>query len=149
MTLHLSPEEHKAYRAKYLKDYAASNRPSRRDINKSYYQRNKDKVVSSMHNTYVKRNYPDSVVGSDITNNSLMEWVKVHREQPCPYCGEDANHIDHRVPLSKGGRHCFANIQFICKNCNMGKSNLLEQEFLDWAKRVSERAGEVSRIERD
>ena len=46
----------------------------------------------------------------------------------CPCCGEtfsiEEMEGDHIVPWSKGGRTEFANLQMLCKKCNLKKSNI-------------------------
>lgn len=43
----------------------------------------------------------------------------------CRYCGAKAGdaklHIDHRVPVSKGGRGTIENLYTACQPCNLGK----------------------------
>jgi len=48
----------------------------------------------------------------------------------CAYCGlEDYSHIDHIVPLSKGGRHALGNLLPACAYCNLSKHARL---LADW-----------------
>jgi len=47
----------------------------------------------------------------------------------CAYCGEEWEHQDHFVPLSKGGGYTQDNIVPSCVECNLSKSSLLPQ---DW-----------------
>lgn len=35
----------------------------------------------------------------------------------------NAPELDHRVPLSRGGRHTYANVQCACRDCNRSKGN--------------------------
>lgn len=48
----------------------------------------------------------------------------------CCYCGRNAYdgvklHVDHIVPVSKGGKTVKGNLQTLCVECNQGKSNKL------------------------
>jgi 5-methylcytosine-specific restriction endonuclease McrA len=40
---------------------------------------------------------------------------------PCFYCGGRAQHIDHFVPLSRGGSHDLDNLVAACAACNLSK----------------------------
>jgi 5-methylcytosine-specific restriction endonuclease McrA len=41
---------------------------------------------------------------------------------PCSYCGAPAEHIDHIVPLRRGGSGDWDNLTAACAACNMSKS---------------------------
>ncbi|MBQ9552819.1 MAG: HNH endonuclease [Clostridia bacterium] len=46
----------------------------------------------------------------------------------CQICGASANdgvklHVDHIIPVSKGGKTEPSNLQTLCERCNLGKSN--------------------------
>lgn len=50
----------------------------------------------------------------------------------CRYCGASPQkdttvtlHIDHIIPWSKGGKTTLDNLQTLCADCNLGKSNLI------------------------
>jgi 5-methylcytosine-specific restriction endonuclease McrA len=52
----------------------------------------------------------------------------------CQHCGKSpathANielHIDHVIPWSEGGETTFDNLRTLCRDCNLGKSNLMEK----------------------
>ena len=48
----------------------------------------------------------------------------------CNYCGEIRRlTMDHRIPLSRGGRHEIANIIPACKPCNSRKNTRTEDEY--------------------
>lgn len=40
-----------------------------------------------------------------------------------------AFHIDHRIPVSKGGSNDIGNIDLLCPSCNIRKSNKMPEEF--------------------
>ncbi|TKJ43350.1 hypothetical protein CEE36_04780 [candidate division TA06 bacterium B3_TA06] len=54
-------------------------------------------------------------------------WTTPHR---CVKCGKEPPevdlHIDHIIPVSLGGPSKRHNIQFLCEECNLRKSNKLE-----------------------
>jgi len=54
--------------------------------------------------------------------NSDHKCTKCKRHPP-----EVELHIDHIVPVSLGGKSQFGNIQFLCSQCNLQKSNKLEE----------------------
>ncbi|MFJ4960967.1 HNH endonuclease [Streptomyces sp. NPDC088729] len=48
----------------------------------------------------------------------------------CAYCGERATHLDHVVPLSKGGEDVESNILPACQTCNLSKG---AKTLAEWA----------------
>jgi 5-methylcytosine-specific restriction endonuclease McrA len=49
---------------------------------------------------------------------------------PCVNCDSREHiHIDHIVPLSRGGRHAIGNLQALCSFCNLSKNNSLQIEW--------------------
>jgi len=46
----------------------------------------------------------------------------------CQYCGRSAPgvvlHVDHVVPVSKGGSNDMSNLVTACEDCNLGKSDM-------------------------
>lgn len=60
-----------------------------------------------------------------------LRWKVLHRDRfTCCGCGSSPAttigvelHVDHIVPWSKGGESVFENLQTLCSDCNLGKSN--------------------------
>lgn len=52
----------------------------------------------------------------------------------CAYCGCDLNesgkHLDHIIPISRGGLHTAHNVHWTCPTCNLSKGDSLEDEWL-------------------
>lgn len=53
---------------------------------------------------------------------------------PCPYCGRPIDilslHLDHIVPVSRGGELSLDNLDPACDTCNREKGELTAEEFL-------------------
>ena len=41
--------------------------------------------------------------------------------RPCAYCGKPADHLDHVIPVSRGGSDSPTNLQALCSACNLNK----------------------------
>lgn len=51
----------------------------------------------------------------------------------CVYCGEllsNGYHIDHKLPVSRGGKNDIENLHLTCARCNLRKATLTHEEFL-------------------
>lgn len=49
-------------------------------------------------------------------------------EYRCQYCGDPAESIDHVIPRSRGGEHCWENVVAACRPCNVRKRDRLLHE---------------------
>lgn len=53
------------------------------------------------------------------------DWLRLVRryEGKCAYCGTkpDVLHMDHLIPLKRGGRHSIGNVIPSCQPCNSAK----------------------------
>ncbi len=54
----------------------------------------------------------------------LLVWAR--DGGPCVHCGAKQDlQFDHIIPVAKGGGNTAENIQILCKNCNLRKSDKL------------------------
>jgi len=56
--------------------------------------------------------------------------------QPCFYCGTKAIHLDHVIPLVRGGRHSIGNLVPSCSKCNTSKNKKTIMEWRVWKNKV-------------
>ena len=61
-------------------------------------------------------------------SDSLRYGVLKRDNNRCRICGASAQegaklHVDHIIPVSKGGKTSMDNLQTLCDRCNLGKSN--------------------------
>ena len=70
---------------------------------------------------------PDSV---GIASKDWRQLVRHYRHR-CAYCGgnQDGIHMDHVIPLSRGGRHAIGNVLPACQGCNLSKGAKLVAEW--------------------
>jgi 5-methylcytosine-specific restriction endonuclease McrA len=81
------------------------------------------------HNQRVKERYPEAWAESTITNETLAEWITTAKLLSCPYCASPVKEVDHKQPLSKGGKHEIDNLQMLCLDCNRSKHDKTDEEF--------------------
>lgn len=64
----------------------------------------------------------------NLLTNDLKRKIKIRDNYTCQICGkympdEVGLHIDHIIPISKGGKSIPSNLQVLCSKCNGHKSN--------------------------
>jgi 5-methylcytosine-specific restriction endonuclease McrA len=52
--------------------------------------------------------------------------------RPCAYCGGEAEHVDHVVPVTLGGTDAMRNLAAACAPCNIEKSDRTPDEWKAW-----------------
>lgn len=67
-----------------------------------------------------------------LMTRSLREQIMKRDNYTCQLCGkympdEVGLHIDHIIPVSKGGKTVASNLQVLCSKCNGSKSNKLRK----------------------
>jgi 5-methylcytosine-specific restriction endonuclease McrA len=94
---------------------------------REWRRRNPDKARAYLRASFHKRR---ASVGSD--SFTAAEWLALKRryEGCCAYCGLRALlTVDHRIPLSRGGKNLISNILPACRTCNSRKHNRTEDEY--------------------
>lgn len=56
----------------------------------------------------------------DFSIDQLMDRLAYWGNR-CWMCGDEANAVDHVIPLARGGPHCLANLRPACGPCNSSK----------------------------
>ncbi len=110
----LRTEEEKLYAAQVMKAWRATETGKRKC--RSYTQRRRAR----------KRNAEGSFTAEDIKDLYATQGGR------CYYCSveiENGYHIEHMVPLSRGGRNDVSNICLACAPCNLRKHTQTATEF--------------------
>lgn len=115
-----------------------------RSRNQRYYQQNKARInergrqynnshreqarASRWRRKALMKNAPGKFTTDDIKTLYKMQKGR------CWYCQksiEDGYHIDHRIPLSRGGTNDPSNLVLTCPFCNLSKNDRLPHEWGD------------------
>ena len=124
-TLKTSPE-----RLAYLAEYRKANREKLRQYQKDWADANPDKVRAKA-SKYVKSHKKENALKSQKWRARMRQvetYIITPKEmfrlynQPCMNCGsKEKQTLDHKIPLSRGGRHSVGNLQTLCLSCNSKK----------------------------
>lgn len=111
-------------------------KPNEKDLLKWKYSEDGKKEFAkymvSRLNVVMTRNSIDSIWNyyqnnRVLTRNSSLvkKFKKYNKDTICAHCGiSDAIfHVDHVIPLSKGGLDNVNNLQYLCQSCNIEKAD--------------------------
>ena len=144
------PEQYRRYSAAFRKRYpekvretnlriSSANREDRRERARRYsqehpgYQKrwrenNRDKYHAKTH----RRRSLELGASGSFTHLDI-DIIRKNQRGKCWYCGTDLSktgeHIDHRVPLSRGGSNWPENLVLTCPKCNLSKGSKLPHEW--------------------
>jgi 5-methylcytosine-specific restriction endonuclease McrA len=57
-------------------------------------------------------------------------YALILHADPCCYCGDRCEHVDHIVAVSRGGGHVWENLTSACSRCNVSKYSRTLLDFL-------------------
>lgn len=84
---------------------------------------------------YVAGPPPEIIALRTAISNRRSEIVSalISRDgEGCRACGSDGPlHIDHRVPVSRGGTNDLENLQLLCSACNLSKGARTHEEWIE------------------
>ena len=79
--------------------------------------------LDSLNRQYLKLTTGDGSVNIENTRKLIKE-----QDNKCYMCGcelewdkKRAVHLDHILPISKGGKHVISNVAYACRECNLSK----------------------------
>lgn len=143
------PDKKKAYKRRHRK----LNLVQAREADLRRYERDKDKRISLVENQAHKRRARRNQVPFEegITRVALRK----RGGDFCAYCKVELNFvraknrefspadatIEHRLPLSRGGKHMWANVVLACRACNLSKGSKTEEEFMVYQSEIEELGG--------
>lgn len=136
-----NPEKHREWmrksRLKHIdkrreegRRYYAEHGNAMRLNNHEWYRKNKDASRAKSH----KRRALKAQSGGVHTPTDIQLLLKSQKGK-CWWCGKlidpDNYHVDHRIPLSRGGSNAPENLCISCPKCNLSKGDKLPHEWSD------------------
>jgi len=121
--------EHRADHAARSSAWRKNHREERAIYQKTWQKNNPDKCRARDH----RRRARKLAAGGNLTEADIQRQGDCQRWR-CWWCGEDCkeiNHIDHLVPLAKGGHNRPSNIVISCPTCNLKKHDKMPHEFIE------------------
>lgn len=123
-------------------EYGAQNREAERERNRAYYQshvemerarRQKWQQEHPEENAAKSRKARAARAGA-AGSHSAQDISEIYEAQGgrCYYCGSELNgkyHVDHMVPLFRGGSNNPDNLRCACPSCNCSKGTKTHWEF--------------------
>lgn len=108
-------------------------------INEEQVDSNKereDALLVELHNEQRFAPQTKKVVNTKRTQRTInlrIRWKIMKRDNfSCVKCGKSPAkepnvelHVDHIIPWSKGGETVYENLETLCSDCNLGKSNII------------------------
>jgi len=126
--------------------YYVENLEKERARRRLYYEENREAFAAR------SRKRRAQVRGGGGTHTAAdLFWIEEAQLCSCYYCGvplplEPAVHVDHKLPLSRGGSNGRENLALACAPCNLQKSTKTAEEFMEIKQReLSARVAELRR----
>lgn len=120
------------------------------DCRKCASTRKREKYAADLTNRALQIAYSHNA--SKQVKNGDLGWVDPQfvtnlllSAHECPCCGKSREpdelfHLDHIIPLSRGGRHEEGNLRPLCEFCNMAKGERQAAELDEWISGIEQRA---------
>lgn len=112
-------------------EYDARTKKQKSEYRKKYKDTLIGRIVIRLNNLK-RKNTIRLVSDGSITKKEIIKMMQAQGCK-CVYCPQkiqDNFHIDHKTPLSRGGRHTLSNAQLLCPPCNIKKRDKTHEEFL-------------------
>lgn len=114
-------EANKEAKREYDREYLKKNREKASRQAAEWRKRNPEKRAAIIRNNRDRRR-AQSLGG--VSTSALAAWT-AQQKKACYWCGckcAKGFHIDHYVPLSRGGKHELSNLVIACGPCNLRKN---------------------------
>ena len=122
--------EDKIKKSLYDKEYRLKNSLLQVQKSRQCVLSNPEKRRAILSKYKAKRRLQEMIECDSISE--VTDWLKV-QEKFCFYCKkgcEESYHVDHYMPLTRGGKHQIINLKIACPTCNTRKNSKLPEDFI-------------------
>lgn len=120
--------DRREWKRQYDKEYRERTREKQNEWSRKWVRENRDKRRAVCQNYSARRRSKEAV---GVSSSELAKW-KSEQIKKCYWCGascDDSFHVDHYVPLARGGKHDLGNLVISCGPCNLRKNAKDPYEF--------------------
>jgi 5-methylcytosine-specific restriction endonuclease McrA len=113
---------------------------SQKESAKAWRDKNKEKIASYNND---RASVPGKHTAKDLVD------LRVRQDGLCAACRcglPDDFHVDHIIPVARGGNHFIGNIQLLCPKCNLVKKTMLPIEYRHFVLKGKTEDAEQSRL---
>ena len=121
-------ETRRAEKREYARAYRAAHPEKAKAAVDAWYAANPEAMKIKKHKRRAR------LLAGGALSRDIVERLKALQRGMCAGCGcnlsKSGQHIDHIVPLAKGGANTDDNVQLLCPPCNLAKN---AKHPIDWA----------------
>jgi 5-methylcytosine-specific restriction endonuclease McrA len=130
----------KAQLAAHFEEWRARNPERFAELQRESYRRNYEKNYPRYLTNARNRRARKKLADGSHTSKEVRQMVR-DQGGVCAYCESSLSgsyHVDHMIPLSRGGRNDWTNLAIVCRNCNLSKGSMTVEEFFRREKNLRE-----------
>lgn len=136
-----STKEYKEQRTIFYRKYTEQNKTKIQELQREWRKKNPNYPAEWREKNRSFHNSKESKRRTIKAKNGVFKITKSELDKlyssPCVNCGSTEKiHMDHIIPISRGGQHSIGNLQPLCASCNIRKSNKF---MIEWKQLMKER----------
>lgn len=117
------------------KKYREKHKERLREYNSKYVARRREEDEYYTKHLISCNKRRTTIIDWDVTYEDLQKKL-ISQDFKCAYCGCDLKlipkHMDHILPIKRGGAHSLQNLHWTCASCNLSKNSKTHEEYIKY-----------------